>query len=44
MSQFFWLGGSKNVILCFLENMRYIRDGICTGHRRRRVCIDVPAG
>ena len=29
--------GSKNVILCFLENMRYIRDSICTGHKRRRV-------
>ena len=37
-------GGSKNVILCFLENMRYIRDGICTGHRRSRICISVPAG
>ena len=24
--------------------MRYIRDGICTGHRRRRECISVPAG
>ena len=37
-------GGSKNVILCFLENMRYIRDGICTGHIRRQVYFSVPAG
>ena len=37
-------GGSKNVILCFLANMRYIRDGICTGYIRRRIYISVPAG
>ena len=36
--------GSKNVIFCFLANMRYIRDGICTGHIRRRVYFSVPAG
>ena len=30
-------GGSKNVILCFLENIRYIREGICTGYITR--CI-----
>ena len=36
--------GSKNVILCFLANMRYIRDGICTGYIRRRIYISVPAG
>ena len=36
--------GQKNVILCFLANMRYIRDGICTGHIRRRVYVSVPAG
>ena len=28
-------GGSKNIILCFFANMRYIRDGICTGCIRR---------
>ena len=36
--------GSKKCIVCFLENMRYIRDGICIGHIRRRVYISVPAG
>ena len=25
-------GGSKNIILCFLANKRYIRDSICTGY------------
>ena len=25
-------GGTKNVILCFLANMGYIRDIICTGY------------
>ena len=37
-------GGSKNVILCFLENIRYIREGICTGYIRRQIYISVPAG
>ena len=25
----------KKVIFCLLENIRFIRDGICTGHIRR---------
>ena len=36
--------GSKNFILSFLENMRYIRNSICTGHRRGWICISVSAG
>ena len=36
--------GSKNIILCFLENMRYIRNGICAGYIRRWIYISVPAG
>ena len=36
--------GSKNFILCFLANMRYIRDCICTGYIRRRIYISLPAG
>ena len=27
-------GGSKNILLGFLANIRYIRDGICTGYIR----------
>ena len=34
----------KKVLLCLLENMRSIRDGICTGNIRRRVYFSVPAG
>ena len=40
-------GGSKNIILCFFANMRYIRDGICTGCIRRWIYylnISVPIG
>ena len=36
--------GSKNVILCFLANMRYIREDICTGYIRKRIYISVPPG
>ena len=35
-------GGSKNVILCILANMRYVRDGICTGYIKRWIHVSVP--
>ena len=37
-------GGSKNIVICFLANMRYVKDGIRTGYIRKRIYISVPIG
>ena len=34
--------GENAAEYCFLANMRYKRDGICTGYIRRQIYISVP--